>query len=33
MEFFKPGLYVRYNSEDDTIADRADREWERANRA
>jgi hypothetical protein len=33
MKFFKPGLYVRYNSEDDAIADRADREWERAIRA
>lgn len=33
MKFFKPGLYLRYNSSDDTVADRADREWERAIRA
>ena len=33
MRFFKPGLYLRYNSDDDAIADRADREWERAIRA
>jgi hypothetical protein len=33
MKFFKPSLYVRYNSDDDAIADRADREWERAIRA
>jgi hypothetical protein len=33
MGFFKPGLYIRYNSDDDAIADRADQEWERAIRA
>ena len=33
MRFFKPGLYLRYNSDDDAIADGADREWERAIRA
>jgi hypothetical protein len=33
MKFFKPGLYLRYNSDDDAIADRTDREWERAIRA
>ena len=33
MKFFKPRLYLRYNSEDNAIADRADAEWERAIRA
>jgi hypothetical protein len=33
MKFFKPGLYLRYNSSDDAVADRADRQWERAIRA
>lgn len=33
LKFFKPSLYLRYNSEDDAIADRADAEWERAIRA
>jgi hypothetical protein len=33
MRFFKPGLYMRYNSDDDVIADRADGEWEKAIRA
>jgi len=30
MKFFKPELYLRYNSRDDAVADRADREWEEA---
>ena len=30
MKFFTPELYRRFNSPDDTIADRADEEWERA---
>src|SRR5262249_60808112 len=30
MKFFKPGLYLRYNSPDDDVAGRGDREWERA---
>jgi hypothetical protein len=33
MRFFKPGLYMRYNSDDDVTADRADAEWEKAIRA
>ncbi len=33
MRFFKPGLYIRYNSDDDAIANRADREWEKTIRA
>ncbi len=30
MKFFTPQLYVEFNSDDPTIADRADREWESA---
>jgi hypothetical protein len=30
MKFFTPELYLRYNSPDDSIADLADEEWERA---
>jgi hypothetical protein len=30
MKYFKPELYLRYNSRDDAVADRADREWEKA---
>ena len=30
MKFFTPGLYLRYNSADESIADLADEEWERA---
>jgi hypothetical protein len=30
MKFFKPELYIRYNSPDDAEADRADEEWEKA---
>jgi hypothetical protein len=30
MKYFKPELYLRYNSRDDATADRADREWEQA---
>lgn len=33
MRFFTPGLHMRYNSDDDAVADRADAEWERAIRA
>ena len=33
MRFFKPGLYIRYNSDDDAVANRADREWEKTIRA
>jgi hypothetical protein len=33
MRFFTPSLYLRYNSDDDTIADRADARWEKAIRA
>jgi hypothetical protein len=28
MKFFTPGLYLRFNSPDDQLADQADREWE-----
>jgi hypothetical protein len=30
MRFFTPELYLRYNSPDDAVADRADEEWEAA---
>jgi hypothetical protein len=30
MRFFTPDLYVRFNSQDDTVADRANDEWEQA---
>jgi hypothetical protein len=30
MKYFKPELYVRYNSRNDAEADHADREWEKA---
>jgi len=30
MKYFKPELYLRYNSRDDADADRADRHWEKA---
>ena len=30
MRFFTPELFVRFNSADDDVADRADAEWERA---
>src|SRR6476646_1790579 len=30
MQYFKPELYLRYNSRDDATADRADRDWEKA---
>lgn len=30
MRFFTPELYLRYNSSDDQVADRADAEWEEA---
>lgn len=30
MKFFTPPLYIRYNSGDDAVDDRADRAWERA---
>jgi hypothetical protein len=33
MKFFTPELYLRYNSSDEAVADRADREWEEAIRA
>ena len=33
MKFFTPELYLRYNSPDDAVADRADQEWEEAIRA
>lgn len=33
MRFFTPALYMRYNSDDDAVADRADAEWDRAIRA
>lgn len=29
MKYFTPELYVRFNSSDEKVADRADREWER----
>ncbi len=30
MMFFKPELYMRFNSSDDKVADRADEDWEAA---
>jgi hypothetical protein len=33
MKFFTPELYLRFNSPDDAIADRADAEWQEALRA
>jgi hypothetical protein len=33
MRFFTPNLYMRYNSDDEGIANRADGEWEKAIRA
>jgi hypothetical protein len=30
MKFFTPDLYMRFNSSDDEVADRADEEWESA---
>ena len=30
MKFFTPELYLQYNSDDDAVADRADRLWDRA---
>jgi hypothetical protein len=30
MRFFTPELYLRFNSDDDTVADRANEEWEAA---
>jgi hypothetical protein len=30
MKFFTPGLYLRYNSADEKVADRAEEEWESA---
>ena len=30
MKYFTPELYVRFNSSDEKVADRADREWEKA---
>ena len=33
MKFFKPGLYIRYNSDDDVVANCADRQWEKTIRA
>jgi hypothetical protein len=33
MKFFKPSLYLRYNSPIDAVADRADHDWERTVRA
>ena len=33
MKFFKPSLYLRYNSPIDAVADRADHDWERTIRA
>ena len=33
MQFFTPELYLRFNSQDDEVADRADAEWEDAIRS
>lgn len=33
MKFFTPELYLRFNSPDDNVADRADRDWEGAIKA
>jgi len=30
MHYFTPELYLRYNSEEDDVADAADAEWEAA---